>query len=315
MFGGAAAGSGIGGGVAVARDGAAYLDSAIPRTEVRFRFDAYYDSNRPDRAEFFYAKCGCFRFVSTGADPNAKGPFTLPKFDQNGNIIPNSALPNFHVDYQEIRSYIEVAYDSRFSAFLEVPVRFINPDATPDFNGLGDINFGAKYAIIADCDQYVTAQLRMYTPTGDPFKGLGTNHWTVEPGLLYYRTLSERLSLQAQVEDWIPIGGTDFAGNVLNYGAGLTYAAFCGPSFRVSPVVELVGWTVLSGKELALDQGVRSSGGRTIVNAKVGLRFGLGDVSQPGLLNQSDIYLGYGRALTGDFWYKDMLRAELRLRF
>jgi hypothetical protein len=32
------------------------------------------------------------------------------------------------------------------------------------------------------------------------------------------------------------------------------------------------------------------------------------------MLSQSDIYIGYGRALTGDVWYKDILRAELRLR-
>ena len=293
MFGSLARGSDIGAGVAVARDGGAYLDSAIPRTQIRLRFDAAYDDNRPDRAEFFYPKCGCFM------TPDSRGP----------------ALPERSVDYQDIRTYIEAAYDNRFSAFLEVPVRFLNPEVNPNTNGLGDINFGAKYAVIANCDQYATVQLRTFTPTGDPFKGLGTNHWTLEPSLLYYSALSDRLSFQAELSDYIPLGGSDFAGNVLQYGAGLTYAAYRGPSFRVSPVVELVGWTVLSGKE-ANDAGQAvSASNDTIVNAKFGLRFGLGDVTQPGLLNQSDFYIGYGRALTGEVWYKDIVRAELRLRF
>ena len=30
---------------------------------------------------------------------------------------------------------------------------------------------------------------------------------------------------------------------------------------------------------------------------------------------QSDVYVGYGRALTGDVWYKDMVRVEYRLHF
>ena len=37
-----------------------YIDDAIVQTRLRLRFDAAYDNNRPDRAEFFYAKCGCF---------------------------------------------------------------------------------------------------------------------------------------------------------------------------------------------------------------------------------------------------------------
>jgi len=33
------------------------------------------------------------------------------------------------------------------------------------------------------------------------------------------------------------------------------------------------------------------------------------------LINNSDIYVGYGRALTGDVWYRDIVRLEYRLRF
>jgi hypothetical protein len=294
QFGALTQGADIGGGTAVARgDGGGYLDSAIPRTQLRFRFDAAYGDNRPDRAEFFYAKCGCFR------TPDSRGP----------------PLTESKVDYQEISSYAEVAFDNRFSAFLEVPVRFMNFEVNQDTNGLSDINFGAKYAFVADPNHYVTAELRTYTPTGDPFKGLGTNHWTLEPGLLTYCTLSDRLWLQTEVRDFIPLGGSDFAGNVLRTGVGVTYGAYSSPSCRVSPVVELVNWTVLSGKESNEHGQIKHAAGDDILNAKFGVRFGLGDGTQPGLLNQSDFYVGYGRALTGAVWYKDMIRAELRLRY
>ena len=37
------------------------------------------------------------------------------------------------------------------------------------------------------------------------------------------------------------------------------------------------------------------------------VRVGLGD--------SADIYVGYGRALTGEVWYKDLLRLEYRLTY
>jgi hypothetical protein len=41
--------------------------------------DAGYNNNRPDRAEFFYGKCGCFRV--SGEDPRAGPPLTETSVD------------------------------------------------------------------------------------------------------------------------------------------------------------------------------------------------------------------------------------------
>ncbi len=38
-----------------------YIDNAIVGSQIRFRFDAAFGFQDPDRAEFFYAKCGCYR--------------------------------------------------------------------------------------------------------------------------------------------------------------------------------------------------------------------------------------------------------------
>jgi hypothetical protein len=137
----------------------------------------------------------------------------------------------------------------------------------------------------------------------------------VEPGLLYYQRLSSRLFFEGEILDFIPVASADdFAGNVLQWGGALSYLIYNQPNFRVAPVTELVGWNVLSGKELA-DSGPVSAAGDTIVNAKFGVRVGFGQLVQPGFINRADVYVGYGRALTGEVWYKNMFRSELRLRF
>ena len=50
---------------------------------------------------------------------------------------------------------------------------------------------------------------------------------------------------------------------------------------------------------------IESAAGRTIVNAKLGLRLRHNDCG--------DLYLGYGRPLTGDNWYQNTFRIELRI--
>ena len=41
-----------------------YIDNAIVvSSEVRIRFDAAFNDQFPDRAEFIYGKCGCYRIL------------------------------------------------------------------------------------------------------------------------------------------------------------------------------------------------------------------------------------------------------------
>jgi outer membrane receptor for monomeric catechols len=97
----------------------------------------------------------------------------------------------------------------------------------------------------------------------------------------------------------------------IRYGAGVSYKWLENCAMTVSPVAELVGWTVLSGKVAVTESPgsvtIEDAAGDTIINAKVGLRFDLRSNGQ--------FYLGYGRALTGDQWYDDVFRFEYRLFF
>jgi hypothetical protein len=77
-------------------------------------------------------------------------------------------------------------------------------------------------------------------------------------------------------------------------------------------VLEFVGWTVLDGQSVVasgppLTTLVESAVGDTIVNAKVGLRWRMSMCS--------DLYAGYGRALTEETWYDDTVRIEVRRWF
>lgn len=332
-----AAGTGLAGQGATTAiaDNVGYIDSAIIRSRVRVRFDANYGDTSPDKAEFIYPKCGCFanplnflqngRFVKSyayqnGYDPKARGP-QHPVF---AGLPASRFSGDPRVDYQEQSTYLEYAPVRNFSAFMELPARFINPTLVRDAAGFSDLNLGFKYAFVAEPNEYYTFQFRTYTPTGAPDLGLGTGHVSLEPAFLVFQRLSERLYFSGEFRDWIPVGGSNFAGNVLRYGLGLTYNIVLTDHFRIAPVNEIVGWTILSGKEFVATTQYPTGhifpvAGQTIVNEKIGIRIGLGDYSQAGggsaLNDRHSLYVGYGRAITGDHWYRDTFRLEYNFWF
>jgi hypothetical protein len=263
-----------------------YLDPAAPANVLRLRYDSEYHINRPDRAEFFYAKCGCF--------PGAPG---VPLMESG-------------ISAQELQAYIEYAPTCRWSVFFETPYRIINPEVNANANGIGDVRFGGKLALFRDDDQILSLQVKGYAPTGDARLGLGTDHYTVEPSFLYWGRLTEKIQIYGQAGIWCPFARTEFAGEVLEYGAGISYTLLDNGCWRLCPIFEALGWTVLSGQEFTgIDDPANTvfdAAGTTIVNLKLGARLEN---------NQHSIYVGYGRAVTNEFWYRDILRVEYRLKY
>jgi hypothetical protein len=304
--------------VQTASSNVGYIDDAIVETQLRLRYDAAFNNIWPDRAEFFYAKCGCFR--ETGADPDAPGP--APPL--NGRDPATTRFIETSVDYQDISLEFEYALSPNFSAVVEVPFRILDPEVNENAAGFADMQVGFKRALWSSSNDYLTFKFRTFIPTGDARRGLGTDHVSVEPELLYYKQLDDRMSFEAELRDWIAISpssgaGTgfkdDFGGNVVRYGLGLAYDMFkceqCGT--KISPVVEVVGWTVLDGLASRSTDGtaatarIKDATGDTIVNLKVGTRM---------YFNRCEsFYAGYGRALTGEAWYDDILRLEYRRTF
>jgi hypothetical protein len=262
-----------------------YLHSAVPMTQVRLLFDANYDDRRPTRNEYLFPKSG------------APG-------------YPGWYVPEKRVDWQELRSAIEFAFLPQMSGFLEIPTRWVNPEVNPNAWGLGDINLGAKYAFVQTGGLVLAGQVRGTIPTHSG-AGLSTDHFSVEPGLLFYLRPIAWLALEGQCRYWVPITGTDFSGELLDYGLGVSFGERSYTDFWFTPVAELEAWTMLNGKEMVtLPDGVgtvRGSSGETICNAMGGVRFGFGD--------NGDIYIGGGHSVTGDAWQHYFWRIEFRVRF
>ena len=323
-------------------DAGGYLDYVIPRNRFVLRYDSAFDINRPDRATFIY---GAWKELSFHPHP-VRG--TGQAFFDGGARGPRQ-LPS-EVNYQEATAYFELATkDNRFSAFADIPVRYldfrnlqedgnlaaeINPltkkffpepkdeNGTQHTNleGLSDIQLGFKAALIASPTQFLTFQLRTYVPTGNAANGMGTGHVSLEPGLLLFKQLTDRMFFQGQARYWVPLTGDPVAGDIFIYGAGLGVDAYRSGSLHIVPITEVVGWTVMSGFQsvfgpmgvspasgLPTTHGVSDASGNTIVNVKFGARtyFGAGH----------DVYMGWGHAVTGDRWYRNILRVEYRYTF
>src|SRR5262249_33412308 len=199
-----------------------YIDSAVVGNLFRFRYDAAYDNVRPTRNEFFWPR----------GRPQGPGP----------------NFPETRVDYQDLNTYLEVAVAPWLSGFVEAPVRFLNPERNNNTAGFADMNAGFKAALVQTADWLATFQLRTYLPTGDAGRGLGTRHVSLEPALLVNYRLAERWLLEGELRYWVPVGGADFAGDIIRYGLGLSYGQRSPDSFWLTPVVEVVGWTAVSGQ-------------------------------------------------------------------
>lgn len=285
-----------------------YVDDAIIESKVRVRFDAGLHNTSPDRAEYFYAKCGCYRDLPANHvayDPDAPGPGPGAATDLN---------------FQQLNIWAEYAVSNRFSVFGQVPVRWLQPKAFapgtgagfPDQSGLSDLRGGVKAGLAAAEDLAVTTQVQFYFPTGDSLKGLGTDHSSIEPALLYYQR-ANRVAIESQFGMWIPLGGSagvphtvegKFSGNVLYYGIGPSVELYSSDRVQFAPVVELVGWHVLGGYDTV--QNSEEADGINVVNIKIGARTTFG---------RGSFYFGYGHALTDTVWYEDIFRFEYRIGF
>jgi hypothetical protein len=265
--------------------GVSFIDSALPMSQVRLLIDGNYDFRRPGRAEYLFPKSG------------APGD-------------PGWWRPERRVDWYELTSYFEVAIQSQFSLFGAIATRFVYPDINSDDWGLDDLDIGCKWAFFSCPGLTTTLQVRGTIPTRDG-PGLGSSHFSVEPALLLNFRPMQWLAVEGEVRYWLPITNVDFAGDMVRYGLGLTIGERSYDDFWFTPVIEMVGWTLLGGKELIYfppDTGIaRSASGETIANAMGGVRFGFGDTG--------DIYLGYGHAVTGDAWQHWLWRVEFRVRF
>ncbi len=303
-----------------------YVENAFIGSQVRLRFDAGFGINTPDRAEFFYGKCGCYR---PNVDPDAPGPVGILPPNADPAVTP---LIENDLDYQELQMYAEFAPHPRFSLFADVPVRSLSPTVIPEATGIGDIRAGVRLGLVASDKRALTFQFRSFFPSGESEKGLGTGHASVEFSLLYDGRIGERVSIGAEIGTWYAVDGSSaspeepvvgggrgkpgdghWTDGVLRWGAGAGVDLVARPGFAFTPVVEVVGWRLLGGFESLTPDGtpahlsVPSVDGMDIVNLKLGGRFTFH--------GRHSVYVGYGFPLTDADWYDDIVRVEYRFAF
>ena len=284
-----------------------YIDDSSISNSFRVRFDSGSDIKGADRAEFFYAKCGCYRDLPPGNaayDPNAPGP---------GPGVLTSA------DYTEFHVFGEYALNPRIAVLGNLPIRSLKPQSfVPgtgsfgDQSGLGDIRAGVKLGMATDASSQITLQVMAFMPTGESEKGLGTNHWSIDPAVLYNTDLGEHASLEAEFGTVLPTDGSagvptsspdKFSGKVIHYGVGPSVDVYNKGDARLAAVVELFGWHIVDGFSTFENM---EANGMNIVNLKLGGRMAFG---------KNSIYVGWGKALTDITWYDQILRFEYRYGF
>lgn len=280
------------------------IENADIGNKVLVRVEAGRDLKAVDRAEFFSAKCGCYRNL----------PKTNPLYDADApGPGPGQAT---RVNAMQLALRGEFAIGGRASVIGELPFRNVSPQAFiggayDSSSGLSDARVGAKFDLSHDANSQMTLEVLASAPTGDEAKALGTGHWSVTPTVLYSTRLGEKLAFETHFGTVFPLEGSTgvpgasekFAGRVITFGVAPTFDAYTSGNVHVAPVVEVVGWRVLDG--YSTYDGAAANG-TTIVNLNIGARVVRGINS---------VYVGWGKALTDATWFANALRVELRHGF
>src|SRR5262249_42476975 len=185
-------------------------------------------------------------------------------------------------------------------------------DFAPGRSGFADMNVGTK-SLLLDCElMQIAFQFRTFIPTGQPSKGVGTGHVSLEPSLLMALKLGPNTYFQGQAAYWIPISGDpDYAGDVFHYHLSLNQVLWRPlTGVQVIGTAELNGWSVLDGAfTLPSPAGAVQMDARgSILSAGPGLRVVICD--------KIDFGVGTAFAITSDNkWADQMYRTEFRWRF
>jgi hypothetical protein len=254
-------------------------DGPRPVTQTRLRWDAGFNYNFPDSAEFFWAQ------------EKAKGP----------------ANPSARLSYNSLSLYQEVAAKGA-SFFIEIPYYSINPEGNSSSAGFGDMNLGVKTVVLDRDLVLVTTQLRTFIPIGNPTNGLGTGHASLEPALLMALKITGSTYLQTEIAEWIPLGGTPgFAGAVFHYHFSLNQnLCHVGECVNVVGTLEFNGYS-MRGQYTDAAGVIQDLSGSNYYNAGPGVRVQFCDRCDIGV----GMAFGFGDRHGPDQLY----RTELRIRY
>jgi len=268
-------------------DSAFFVDAARPVTQMRFRVDADFNIQHPDRAEYIWA-----REHTNSSSPGKELRFPIAPRD---------------LESQSLSLYSETAAGA-FSFFIETPYEHLDAEPFGSVSGFGDLNLGTK-AMLLDCELLqLTFQFKTFVPTGNFTTGLGTGHVSLEPSFLFNVRLTPDAYLQGQLAYWIPLGGdSQFEGNIFHCHFSCNHK-LCEPfpGLLFVGTLELNEWTFINGYYTAL-AAFRTPAQGSIVSAGPGVRMFV--------CNKLDFGVGTAFSCTGSRWAEEMIRVDFRLRF
>ena len=95
-----------------------------------------------------------------------------------------------------------------------------------------------KFALIFSPELQVERPSHGIFPNRRPQHGLSRHFFAVEPSLLAEAPCSDWVVLNGQVSYFLPLDGTDFAGEFVRYGVGLTFGNHKDKKWWITPVAE-----------------------------------------------------------------------------
>jgi hypothetical protein len=288
-----------------AANAAFFTDYARPRTVTRIRFDRGLDMTLPDRNEYFYK----FKGSPPPGFGSKSGTPPTRLFVVNGTRF--QADPS--LNYNQLYLYQEAAA-ARGSFFFEIPYRQISPLFGPSSAGFSDIRLGTK-ALLFDCELLqLTFQFKTYLPSGNAMAGLGTGHVSLEPSLLLALRLAQDTYFQAQLAQWVPLGGTpNIAGGILNWNFSLNQVLYwCTPNSPLIGTLEMNGASFQNGGATnpivtPITPGRIGSGGITYYSIGPGLR--------QSICNNLDFGGAFLWSTTDNHWADPLFRIEVRFLY
>ena len=290
-------------------DSAFFVESARPVTQMDLIWDSGFNFKTPDRAEYFYGRENVNQIGPGGTKGTGRGPAFVAR----------------SINHDDLDLYME-AGTAKFGLFVVTPYREVDyhgggasavlAESFGDKSGFGDVLIGTK-SVLLDCPcTLLSFGFNTYIPAGDPGKGLGTGHVSLEPNLLMAFRLTPDDYLQAAVAYWIPLGGDAlYQGNIFHAGLSWNHLLCCPcPGVKVIGTLEAEEWSVLGGSYTPADvfdasqsnAPLVASANTTIVSAGPGIRMFICD--------KIDLGVGTQFALTGSHWDEELVRVEFRWR-
>lgn len=264
-------------------DSAFFTSAVRPQNQQRFRWDHGENLIRPDRAEYFWAR----------ADGSGIGPSSSP----------------VALDYDTLRHYTEVAHGP-FGAWVDYSYQSLDIDGE-HAAGFGDLTIGTKTLLFDTRLVQFAFQFQTHVPAGSTTRGLGVGHVSLEPGLIFGLNLTPNSYLQAEVNEWIPIGGDSYySGALLRYNVAYNHVlARPHPCLPVVGTMEFAGWRFQDGAytQPGGTVAVAPASGDTYLHAAAGVRLFFCD--------RADLGVTYATPATTDGWADKWIRSELRFRY